>query len=305
MSTQVFSITAGADDQRIYRNGNSYPPTGTFTRDTSSELTMPQRAFVSGGVPPAAISNSLLRWDTSSIPDGAVPQSASLDLVGWNFKSDANSRSVVGEYYNWDGVNTTDWAQDAPTTGLAFSKTIASWNATGNNSIPLTNLSGINKTGYTSLRLHISGGTPTDQNYVDIATYEHATKTEPRLTVTYDDLFWTYRTPSGSPKADDPHDASIRRNDAGLRSRLRRRRSSTGLAHGHERDALRQRVQPSLSGLRAGLLQLECGALPCHPVQGQVSLERQPRRIRTLLSRNHLHRRWGCVNGPKKRTIGG
>jgi hypothetical protein len=67
----------------------------------------------------------------------------------------------------------------------AFSKDITEIVANASNDFTLSGLGGISTIGITGLRLHVSGGQPTGDNNVTIASFDNATLPEARLIVTY------------------------------------------------------------------------------------------------------------------------
>jgi len=106
-----------------------------------------------------------------------------LSVIG---KADSDDRGVVGEWYgagNWP-IDSGDWTLNPGTTafgaadltGLAINTTVE---------LPLSGPGNISLAGPTALRLGISGGEPTADNYLQLATLEHTTRTEPQLVVSY------------------------------------------------------------------------------------------------------------------------
>jgi hypothetical protein len=104
------------------------------------------------------VTTVFMRWDTSSIPDGDFVTEATLSytLDGANPTTNEDGRNLDGEWYdasNW-AIDSTDHADNVGTD--AFSEdldTVAS-------PIDLGTLSGVSKTGYTGMRVGISGGEP-------------------------------------------------------------------------------------------------------------------------------------------------
>jgi hypothetical protein len=125
----------------------------------------------------------LVRFDTSAIPADATVTSATLRVFVPG-KANADGRNLVAEWYdgsNWPIV-AADWSLDSSAsalTGFAVSQI----RTQASNDIPLSNVAGISKTGYTGLRLHLDGGQPTGDNYVQISSFESTQP--PQLIVTY------------------------------------------------------------------------------------------------------------------------
>lgn len=180
-TTDPFPIANDTDDQFIQRTDN-YPPTGTITRDSTGSITFVARDL--SGV--YVVSCGLLRFDTSSLPDTAVISAASLQLYATS-KVDTNSLSLVAGWYAWNETN-SDWT-NSPETNAHSGTPIASLVVSATNDFSLINLSNINKTGLTYLRLHItqraSDAAPSGNNHAAFVTREHATLPEPQLLVTY------------------------------------------------------------------------------------------------------------------------
>lgn len=180
-TTYPFSVAAGADDQEVQKNGGSYPPPGSVLRSTADTTAYAERTSTGSYY----IRNILLRFDTSPIPDAAAVSAATLRLYVVKV-TNQNIRSLRGEYYAWSGSLDTDYEADATAGTTAFEPVaLASITGYSDHDFPLTNLSFVSKTGYTSVRLHVTGGQPAGTNAVQIATYEHTNYAEARLIVTY------------------------------------------------------------------------------------------------------------------------
>ena len=131
------------------------------------------------------VTTSLLRFDTSGLPDGATITSASL-VVRVNAKADGDNRSLVGEWYpasSWP-IDAGDYSSNAGSSALAGADITGI--ATGQvNTFVLQNVSSVSTTGYTALRLGVSGGQPAADNYVQMASYESSLP-EPQLVVSWE-----------------------------------------------------------------------------------------------------------------------
>lgn len=182
MPTTTFSITADADDGSGYWEDTAWPPTGgTFNTDDGASM------FATRWVSATYVSEvAVMRFDTSSLTSGAVVSAATLKLY-CEAAINANGYSVEGDYYDFGGEPTVaaDWALTPSGTSIFTGIPTTSWTTSAVNNVTLTDLSGINTTGYTGIRLIMVGaGTPTGQNFVQWATAESANQ-EPRLDVTY------------------------------------------------------------------------------------------------------------------------
>jgi hypothetical protein len=126
-----------------------------------------------------------MRFDTSGLPDNATIVSASLRLYV-TAKSNHDNRNLVGDWYSsihWP----IDSADYSPTvSGTALPGTSIDQLAVGSvKDLPLSGVATISKTGFSALRLGISGGQPPGDNYVQMASFEHTTLPEAQLIVTF------------------------------------------------------------------------------------------------------------------------
>ena len=182
--TTTFDITAGGND------GHSEDATAPLLyADVACDaaLTTDTTQFVSRFFTGAAyaISNGHLRWDTSAIPDNATVTSASLRLYVVSKVDSADARSLVADWNDFGAALTcADWVHDALSDAHAGT-TIAAISTGQNNSLALSNLSNVSITGFTGIRLHISGGQPTASNRVEIAYFDDPGLDPPQLSVTY------------------------------------------------------------------------------------------------------------------------
>lgn len=182
---QVY-ITSDADDGYGEREG-SLPPSGAWTNEPLGG-TLGKAQKVRYPTNYGYFGLTFLRFDTSNIPDDAVITGAELKLHV-NSKIDDNGASVVADYYDFGGEPTVvgDYVETISSSIIA-STTIASIVDDAVNTITLTDLTGISKTGYTGIRLGIGAvtlGADNDENWVEWALSEHATFPPPTLEVTY------------------------------------------------------------------------------------------------------------------------
>lgn len=188
MPTQTFPITSGVDDQRgAILASPDYPPAGARGFEAgNTTVVYGERSFDS--VSKYFVSNILLRFDTSALPDDAIIISAKLLLTIVSV-ANADGRSTVFEWYDWSALDpANDIALEAPTTNLAASVTIASApTATGSLfTVPLSGAgANVSRTGFTHLRSHTTGGKPTGFNRIVVRPFEHSAETAPKLVVEY------------------------------------------------------------------------------------------------------------------------
>jgi hypothetical protein len=171
--TLTVSVSTGADDVDVRVEGQTsagYPPTGTPSTSNGPFLTAGRRQAFGN----LAIFAALLRFDTSALPDGATVTSATLE-VHVTAKADANNRALQAEWYpasNWP-VDAGDFSLDSTGSALAGAD-ITGIGAGQVNSFALSGLGVVSTTGSTALRLHVSGGQPAGDNYVQMAAFEHS-----------------------------------------------------------------------------------------------------------------------------------
>jgi hypothetical protein len=184
MPQTTFNVAASGDDGIVQRVGASYPPTGAYTVSTTGGdfEGLALKSLVAG--PEYRVLVGLVRWDTSSLPADATVTAASFRW--WQVaKASADTRSLAAEWYagsNWP-IDEADWTSTVGTDAHAGTL-INDFITNADNDIVLTNLSNVSKTGYTGLRLHVTGATPSGENYLAYSPFD-GTFTEPRLIVDY------------------------------------------------------------------------------------------------------------------------
>lgn len=180
MPTTTFDVAESAHDAHVSGASASYPVTsadwdGTFTAEATDRVLNRNDAGT------FRLRNGLLRWDTSSLDDAATISAAYLKIwVSAVFNND--SRSLVAEWYDFGTADSSDLT--GTVTSDAHAGTAISSITTGAvNTFELQNLSSINKTGFTGLRLHITGGSPSGHNEVQYSAFDHSTDPAPQLVV--------------------------------------------------------------------------------------------------------------------------
>lgn len=182
MTQVTFSVEASEDDGRVLSSDTMYPPLATPIAAVDSGIDGPYKIFYVG---PNLyeIRVFLMRWDTSTLPDDAEILAATLRVHISN-TIDTDSRSLTAEWYEAGTIGEEDWTSTVGTS--AHSGIPLSGIPDGPDyDLALQNPSNINLSGYTGLRLHISGADPTGQNVVGIVTWDDTLNTGPRLIVEY------------------------------------------------------------------------------------------------------------------------
>lgn len=185
--TAAVAVASSSDDGDVERGSREYPPAPDAPSYASSERRdlLVRRSKTKWPYQPVRV--TVLRFDTSWLPDDAVVQAAELQLH-FTEKTDSDSRSLVAEWYRnnpW-GIGPGDWTWNDVST--AHTGTTLHDIATGRqNTFALTNLRSIDVRGATALRLHISRGTlaPTGPNDLSFAAFDDPRLPPPVLVVRY------------------------------------------------------------------------------------------------------------------------
>ena len=191
MAQQTFSITAGGDDSEVYRDGATYTAVPNavnhYTPAANTSVACWRSNFDAGVW--FEIGTMLLRFNTSALPDDAIVTDATLRVYVQDIIN-SDGLSVTADWLAWTGSATTDWSTTA-LSGAISGIPLSSLLPVGQDKdLPLENAAAnVSKTGVTSLRLGLtqraSNATPTGENHLHIAPFEHATQPEARLIVTY------------------------------------------------------------------------------------------------------------------------
>jgi len=183
--TVTFSVSAGGDDGDLKVTGKQakgYPPSGSPTGSITGSVVMAGRRLASGSF---QVLVPLLRFNTSSLPDNAIVTSVKLRLYVTG-KADTDNRSLVGEWYpsaSWP-IDAADWTLTTGSGALPGAD-LTGLPTNASNELALSSPGSVSLTGSTGLRLGISGGQPSGDNYLQIAALEHPSNPEPQLIVTY------------------------------------------------------------------------------------------------------------------------
>jgi hypothetical protein len=197
-TTTNYNIPTGADDGYVYRNSwSGWPPTSAQSENTSDTQLEAKKTY---SVSDYDVSVWLMRFNTSSIPDSVTVLSSTLAVTPLA-KNNDNGRVINCEYFSFSSITTSHFVIDVGTT--AFSTNINSFVVNNRLTLNLSNVSNINKTGYTGFRAGVSGGAPTGNNYGNIASLENTTSAyRPVLSV-------TYNTAPGTPTITAPNGGEI------------------------------------------------------------------------------------------------
>ena len=198
--TTQFNVATSTDDGYADGYGFGYPPPASQAR-TDEHWTGALKTKYGDGTYRTA--NPLMRWNTSSLPDDSSASSATL-RVGVCRVLNTEGRSLTADWYGAWPIDVADYSPN-PQTSALVGKPLSqiapaadvggchfNYAAGTDNDIALNNGNGVSVTGYTGLRLHLSGGAPAGDNVVTFVLQEHAVSAEPRLVVDYN------RNPFGS-----------------------------------------------------------------------------------------------------------
>jgi hypothetical protein len=191
MPTDSFSIGASADDGYfdhwdVTGTPPTYPPTENIQvwADHTAETFIRCQKKADAGE--AAVHVTLMRFDTSSIPDDATISAAVLKLYVISL-NDPEAKNVDVEWYTpsaWPPVDASDYSLSVGTTAGSFA--LSTFTASTVEDLTLSAPSTVSLSGYTTLRMGISGGTPSNaDNYIEFASLDNVSLVEPRLEVTY------------------------------------------------------------------------------------------------------------------------
>jgi hypothetical protein len=189
------TVSIGAQDQDGFsaKEGvtGAWPPAGstvTTTNITNDFGGTTRKASFDAGFNENSV--SLLRFDTSGLPDSATISAAVLRL-SITGKATAEAFPLNVEHYDSGaGISDDDYTVTPGSTGAQVaSATWQAWATSGTVDISLGNLSSISTTGITGFRLGFVGTPSTGGDFdtrIHFAEFGHATRQIPQLIVTYD-----------------------------------------------------------------------------------------------------------------------
>jgi len=163
----------------------SYATAWSTPTNTHTKIDIGQ-SYLAG--PEYRIMRSMLRFDTSLLPDRATLLSAKLGLYG---ELDHAETVFNIEIYNWTGgpaITTDDWTANDTTTGYGNFNS-AAWNVGSYNNITFTSLTIVSKTSFTDLFLRSMDdtwySTPTTKEWVRAKLSSEGMEFSPKLYVSY------------------------------------------------------------------------------------------------------------------------
>lgn len=180
----AFPVVADADDGTGYRQNTSWASigSGTFTAESVPELWISK--FFS--TPDYTEDIAFLEIDTSGLPDMATVVRATLKEYVLS-RGTAQAFHVVGDYYHFGGEPSVaaDWIQTAnPNIFTPGAEPVTGFTANAWNTMDVIELGGINKFGYTGIRLTFDDfATPTGDTHLEFASSESS---EPPFTLDID-----------------------------------------------------------------------------------------------------------------------
>lgn len=139
----------------------SWPPDGVIqvSDDEVSSISAGKTRYLGGdGLSTYYVTNALVKFDTSGLPDTATITSASIKItVGGH--ANTENRNLMADWYTWTAV-TGDWTY-LGVPGALSGVPISSIPASGVAELQLENApANVSKTGFTYLRFTLSGGAP-------------------------------------------------------------------------------------------------------------------------------------------------
>lgn len=186
MPTDTFDIAVAADDGAGYKSDSTWAgvPTGPFADEPGDVIYVVK--YVPGNY---YAENAFVRFDTSSIPDDATVTAAQLKIYLLALVSQFGTQFLEGDYYDFGGTPTVtaDWILTVAASIFTPIQT-TSLTTSAVNTIDLTDLTGINLSGYTGIRLAISNVTVVNNSQeveLDFAGFGNATGSAAQLLVTY------------------------------------------------------------------------------------------------------------------------
>lgn len=201
----------GSDDgQCTSTNSSDYASVACSSCSTSTVTVTVRRTLSIGNYTSYSVH---FRLDTSAIPDTDDITSASAHFNIGSI-SNADSRSLVCHYKAWSagGLTCADWTRDPSGGVLAFSVALSSLTVFARNTVSLSNVDQISKTGYTEFTCWISDSTaPTGVNQAVMIAIEDTTMLTGRegfgLTVNHEPPV----TPTFTPTHTPPHTPTFTR----------------------------------------------------------------------------------------------
>ena len=205
----IFTIAVGSDDGSVSRQGSGDPPTGIIVKDNFGTDAYTERSLLGTLYD---TTNSVFRWRTALLPTGELwPEDASIASAYFRIRidgrSNTNGRNLILEWYVFGALGPEDWTNTPPIDeDPTFAAAIPMANiGAGYRLIPLANPSGVHLEGGTGLRTHISGPTPTGENFVRTSMSESGNR--PQLILCWEGNGPLIKaTPTDTPTPAPPRD---------------------------------------------------------------------------------------------------
>lgn len=194
--TTTFTLGGSRDDGVVSRWGSEYPPAGPITVETADILRANRTectgascaSFQSSGY---EIALSMMRFDTSSLPDHAVVTDATLHLSFEHLRTlayaqphDSDGLDLRMDWYRSWPIDAADYTE-AALPGTALSAPVLPAPSDGAYALQ-DPAAGVSLTGYTGLRAGLSGsGAPVGYNQLGWDSFEYSYSGPPRLEVIY------------------------------------------------------------------------------------------------------------------------
>lgn len=197
MPTDTFTIANANDDGSGYWRDDipyTWPPAESWVNDPADTILYVSKGeFGSGGGGAYYYAtNVFFRWDTSSIPNSAVVTAASLRMYLIHYNKASTGWGMVGDYHDFGGEPSVAADGNENISPSIFTRVDLDPGFVENADLDcvLTDLSGINKTGYTGIRIGLDEGgrippLAGDDTAMQFAAYEFAGVHQARLIVTY------------------------------------------------------------------------------------------------------------------------
>jgi hypothetical protein len=193
---QTFSGGESGDDGTVQAGGSAYPPLVAWADDPAQSFMIVRRDREGDGA--YRVSNGLMRWDTSTLPDysriisaelqvsPATPQGYEGGLMPGCPVENQDRRYLTADWYSAWPIDSADYSAVAQTGALAGVSLDTFLDIDQDVvRVPLDNTDGVSTIGYTGLRLHINGEQPTGTNSVCFTAFDNTDLPEPRLAVMF------------------------------------------------------------------------------------------------------------------------
>lgn len=186
MPTNTYTMASGLDDYMLATGSNGptdpYPPIGAVAPGDNDWNWTTNEFHVTLGY---TVRVCLVRWDTSDLPSREKLVAAKL-RVFLQLEAAVDGKKLVGESYAFTRVSAdyTHFVGNGAINGFTVQNAVRNGTFVD---IPIDDLDTINVDGFTSYRLGMEAGAPSNANYFIFSAYEDAAVgTEPQLIVDFD-----------------------------------------------------------------------------------------------------------------------